>query len=167
VKIRFLIVLGCLVMGAAQAGHVYRWVGADGKVQYSDTPPPPGAKNVEQKRVEGNLPESGTLPYAVREAAKKFPVTLYVTNCGELCDKAREHLKRRGIPYAEKNPAQSQAEREALNKILGSVEVPTLVVGRSPTKGYEAGLWDAALDAAGYPKLNPLMRSSPPKTPLP
>jgi glutaredoxin len=166
-KMRFLMVLCCLAVAAAQAANVYRWVGADGKVHYSDTPPPAGSKNVEQKRVDGNLADDGALPYAVQQAVKKFPVTLYVTNCGEGCDKAREHLKRRGVPYAEKNPAENQTDREALNKLLGSVEVPTLVVGKSPTKGYEVGLWDAALDEAGYPKTNSLKRPAPAKSPAP
>ena len=166
-KIRFLIVLCCLAVGAAQAANVYRWVGADGKVHYSDTPPPAGSKNVEQKRMEGNLADSGTLPYALQQAVKNFPVTLYITNCGEGCDKAREYLKRRGVPYAEKNPAKNQIDREALNKLTGGVEVPTLVVGSSPTKGFESGQWDAALDAAGYPKTNALIRPVPAKSSAP
>ena len=137
----------------ALAGNLYRWVDADGKVVYSDLPPPPAAKNVQQKNFGGNFIETDQMSYAMQIAVKRYPVVLYVTNCGDLCDKAREHLKNRGIPYATKNPESQAADADALKKLTGAMEVPVLVVGNaSPLKGYEAGAWDAALDSAGYPK---------------
>ena len=136
-----------------QAGELYRWVDRSGKVHYSDAPPPPEARQVEERRLPGNTVSSGDLPYATRRAARDFPVTLFVSECGEPCNQARAHLARRGIPYTPRNPAASQADAEALTKLVGSPQVPVLVVGRSaPLKGYDAGAWDAALDAAGYPR---------------
>jgi glutaredoxin len=83
---------------------------------------------------------------------KNFPVTLYVTDCGDPCKSARAHLTKRGVPYAEKNP-QKQEEIEAFKKLTGGgMEVPLLIVGQLKTvKGYLASEWDTALDAAGYP----------------
>ena len=79
-------------------------------------------------------------------------MTLYVTECGEFCNSARAHLKKRGIPYTEKNPTDPK-ETEAFKKISGGgIEVPLMVVGTLRTiKGYLASDWDAALDQAGYP----------------
>jgi len=137
-----------LVFGA----NLYRWVDAEGKVHYTDQPPPVSAKNVQQKDFGGNVIEGDQMPYATQMAAKRYPVVLYASNCGEACNLAREHLKKRGIPYTAKNP-ETPADSEALKKLIGGLEVPVLVVGNtSPQKGYEAGAWDAALDAAGYPK---------------
>lgn len=141
----------------AGAAEMYRWVDKDGKVHYTDSPPPATARKVEEKNLGGNNSVSaGDLPYATRMAAKNFPVTLYVSNCGEPCTQARQHLAKRGIPYAAKNPASSQADADALKKLVGTPQVPVLVVGSaSPLKGYDAASWDAALDAAGYPKSKP------------
>lgn len=152
-----LLLLWSTLACAASAAEMYRWVDKDGKVHYSDSPPPASAKQVQEKNLGGNNSVSaGDLPYATRVAAKNFPVTLYVSNCGEPCNQARQHLARRGIPYAAKNPASSQADADALKKLVGSPQVPVLVVGSaSPLKGYDAGSWDAALDAAGYPKSKP------------
>lgn len=137
-------------------GELYRWVDAHGQVHYSDAPPPPGARQVEEKRLSGNTVGGAELPYATRVAARNFPVTLYVSDCGESCTRAREHLARRGVPYAAKNPAVNQADAEALNKLLGSPQVPVLVVGKNrPLVGYDAAAWDALLDAAGYPRSKP------------
>src|SRR5262249_20799104 len=83
---------------------------------------------------------------------KNYPVTLYVTDCGELCKSARAHLSKRGVPYTEKNP-QKDDEIENFKKASGGgMEVTPLIVGQLKTaKGYLAREWDAALDAAGYP----------------
>lgn len=158
---RFILLLCCIAAGLAQAAELYRWVDADGKVHYTDQPPPPSAKKVEQKKLSGSTIDTSQLPYATQQAIKKSPVTLYANECGEPCTQAREHLGKRGIPYTGKNPETSVADGEALKKLVGSAIVPVLVVGSSVSKGYEKGAWDAALDAAGYPK------DAPPKSMMP
>jgi len=152
-----LILLCSALAWTAGAAEMYRWVDKDGKVHYTDSPPPPTARRVEEKRLGGNSSVTGgDLPYATQLAAKNFPVTLYVSDCGEPCTQARQHLAKRGIPYTPKNPTASQTDAEALTKLVGNPQVPVLVVGKTPPlKGYEAGSWDAALDAAGYPKSKP------------
>lgn len=156
-KKALLILLMSLASLSVSAGSMYRWVDADGKVHYTDEPPPPNAKSVQQKKMGVAGASEENLPYAVKIAAQKYPVTLYVTDCGEACDKAREHLAKRGVPHSTVDPQKPEGG-EALRKLVGKLEVPVLVVGSSATKGYEASSWDAALDAAGYPKSNILPR---------
>lgn len=143
----------CIAAGLAHSAELYRWVDGDGKVHYTDQPPPPSAKNVEEKNLgSGSTIETSELPYATRQAVKKSPVTLYANDCGEPCKQARDHLAQRGIPFTTKNPQTSPADAEALKKLVGAAFVPVLTVGGTVSKGYEKGAWDAALDAAGYPK---------------
>lgn len=137
---------------SAQAGTMYRWVDDAGNVHYTDQPPPQNIKDVQEKKLAAPAQGSGQTPYATQAAARNFPVTLYMNNCGEVCSRAREHLSKRGIPFSEKDPTDPQIA-EALLKLTGSMEVPVLVVGKaSPIKGYSPESWDAALDVAGYPK---------------
>jgi hypothetical protein len=56
------------------------------------------------------------------------------------------------VPYTERN---AMKERDALNKLTGSVDVPVLIVGSRTLKGYLATDWDGALDSAGYPRAAP------------
>ncbi len=142
----------CLCTTLVIAGNFYRWVDAEGKVHYTDEPPPANAKSVQEKKLSGNVIESDKSSYATQLAVKRSPVVLYTTDCGEGCNKARELLVNRGVPYTTKNPTVA-ADGEALKKLVGALEVPVLVVGNNSTlKGFEAGAWNAALDAAGYPK---------------
>ncbi|MGE5522691.1 MAG: glutaredoxin family protein [Rhodospirillaceae bacterium] len=145
--VAILVLLSCGV-APLHAAQLYRWVDAQGRVEWRDTPPPENAKQVEQRRVQGNLTPSTGLPYAVQQAAKNFPVTLWTTACGVVCDKAKSHLVARRIPFVEKD---AKADNEEFRKITGTMEVPVLLVGRQQLKGYSAADWDAALDAAGYP----------------
>jgi glutaredoxin len=151
-------------LAAAQA-NVYRWVDKDGKVHYSDTPPPEPAKSLTQKRVGGGYAESSQLPYATQVAMKKSPVTLYTgADCGDPCKQGRDLLAKRGIPFNERDAQGNPEDAEAVKKLVGAVEVPVLTVGTSKLKGYEEGAWHSLLDGAGYPR-TALPGQVPPRPP--
>ncbi len=150
---RPLMILALLgIATAAHAAQFYEWVDEKGVRQYTQQPPPPHVKQVQQRRFGTNVVETSGPSYSMQQAVKNFPVTLYVTECGELCNNARTHLTKRGIPFTEKNP-QKQEENEEFKKVTGGgMEIPFLMVGQLKTlKGYLASDWDAALGQAGYP----------------
>ncbi|MEN6584844.1 MAG: glutaredoxin family protein, partial [Sulfuricella sp.] len=151
----------CIAASLAQAAELYRWVDGEGKVHYTDQQPPASAKKVEEKHLGGNSIDTSGLPYKTRQAVMKSPVTLFASDCGMGCDLARELLSQRGIPYTTKNPQTSSDDAQALKKLTGELNVPVLVVGSAVNKGYEKGAWDAALDAAGYPKSALLKKPAP------
>lgn len=157
-----LVVLPLLLAGTASAAEMFRWVDADGKVHYTDAPPPPTAKNVQQKKL-GDKAGSVQLPYTLQQATKNFPVTLYNSECGDPCVKARALLAKRGIPFTEKNPEKTPADAEAVKKLTGGAAVvPVLIVGTDILKGFEEGNWNGALDQAGYPRESLLPKSATP-----
>jgi glutaredoxin len=133
--------------------ELYKWVDKDGKISYSDVPPPKDAKDVKQKKFTDNVSgPNDNLPFAVRDAKQKNPVTLFANKCGEACDGARKLLSGRGIPFTERNPETNLASAEALKKAVGSLEVPALIVGQETYKGFSESTWSAALTQAGYPQ---------------
>ncbi len=155
-------------LAAAAAGaDMYRWVDEKGVVNYTPHPPPANIKNVEQKRFGGNTVQTSAQPYSVQQAVKNFPVTLYSTDCGDLCKDGKAHLAKRGIPYTEKNP-QNPDEIDNFKKLTGGgMEVPLLIVGQLKTiKGFQPAEWDAALNAAGYPS-TAISGAKPAATPAP
>jgi hypothetical protein len=143
--------VGAMLAVALPAGaELYKWVDADGNVHYTDTPPPTGAKKSERKKLT-DKPSAPAVPYALQQAMKNAPVTLYTYDCGEGCAKAGALLAKRGIPFTTKDPL-DPATREEMKKATGGEEVaPVLLVGRRALKGFEEGAWNGALDAAGYP----------------
>lgn len=148
-----LLIVACMAGGAAHAqSTVYRWVDKDGKVHFTDAPPPPDAVNATQARVGGGGNDDSSLPYALQQAIKRNPITLYVSKTCDLCDEARALLTQRGIPYAERNIETSPADADKVREVVGTLSVPLMMLGDKPVKGFEEGIWNATLDSAGYPR---------------
>jgi len=145
-----------LITSLVSAQTTYRWIDKmTGKTVYSDQPPPPGATKVQTQG--GSAPsDDKQMPYATRQAAEKFPVTLYTSaTCTEPCNQARSLLNGRGTPFAEKM-IKSEAELAELTSKLGSeAVVPSIFVGQQSFKGFETTAWNNLLDLAGYPKSAP------------
>lgn len=140
----------CLTVAQAQT-NVHRWVDKEGKVHFSDLPPPENARDATQKRMGGDAVAAPQLPYATQEAAKRNPVTLYSSkNCGDLCLQGRALLAKRGIPFTERQADVDPADRERVKQLTGKLQVPVLLVGEKYVQGYAEEPWNAALDAAGY-----------------
>jgi len=143
-----------LVFALAVQAQLYRWTDENGKVHYTDTQPPASAKNVEKKgkaRV-GDAEAAAQQSYALQQAVKNFPVTIYTSKeCGNPCKDGIAYLKKRGVPFTEKIVA-SRAEIDELIKLAGAPRVPVMVVGVTTLKDFEEQGWSEALDTAGYPK---------------
>ena len=148
------ILLLLLVFPLTAASGVYRWQDKDGKVHYSDRPPPPDIVKVEEKKLGSNVIDTAGLPYAVQKAAKDFPATLYVgTDCAQPCGLARALLNKRGVPFSEVSLTTEEAAA-AFRKRAGEgpLMVPSLTVGAHVLRGFEDGAWNRLLDEAGYPR---------------
>jgi glutaredoxin len=140
-----------LIACADAAGQTYRWVDKEGRVHYTQTPPPPDAKGVQKKTFRHGPVEASNLPYATQVAAKNFPVTLYTSpDCGAPCDRARAVLVKRAVPFKETSVL-TQNEVDEMKRLSGKADVPLLVVGAQVQSGFQEGLYNGLLDSAGYP----------------
>jgi glutaredoxin len=149
----------CILLCATSAqAQLYKWVGPDGKITYTDSPPPSSAKHVEAKAVTGGGVNTSGFPYELSEAAKNHPVTLYTTaNCAP-CDEGRQLLTGRGIPFSEKT-VNSGEDIAQYKKINSEGHMPFLRVGRKQERGFESAAWNMALTAAGYPETSQLPKT--------
>lgn len=165
---RFWALLGLsLLVLPTLAQGVYRIVGPDGKVTFSDQPPPEANARPAGAAGAGNATASGQLPYELRQTSSRFPVTLYTSKDCAPCNSGRNLLNARGIPYAEKAISSPQ-DGEALKRLNGDGSLPLLTIGGQQIKGYSDVEWTQYLDAAGYPKQSQLPSSyrRPAATPL-
>lgn len=152
---------------ALSASQLYQWKDAEGRTIYSDQPPPSSVKNAQQKNFKGNVIDDNE-PYAAKTAREKHPITLYTSACGTQCDRARQLLIERGVPFSSKDLQASEAARNEVLKLTGKLNVPILLVGSEKIEGFSAGQWQAALDRAGYPKSAlPGRKPVPPPEPVP
>jgi glutaredoxin len=152
--------LAALVLAAPAAHALFKVVGPDGKVTYTDRPPAASAGSVAAVDSTASTASSiASLPYALRQIAQRFPVTLYtMKDCGDACALARTLLAQRGIPYAERI-AETNEEREGWTGLVGGVEAPVLKVGQQSLRGFNPAAWNESLDTAGYPRQSTLPAS--------
>jgi len=149
-----------LLVTSGLAYGQYKSVGPDGRVTYSDQPPPPNARIV-GKRDLNSGPSDLSLPYELLQAISKFPVTLYTGDQCAACDQGRAFLRSRGIPFTEKT-VKSNEDIVMLKRISSESTIPVLTLGNQKRVGYSEFEWRSALDAAGYPATSKLPRSYTP-----
>jgi glutaredoxin len=153
----------------AQAQTVYRIVGADGRVTFSDKPP----VSAEQGKIAATgvggaaAASAASLPFELRQVASRYPVVLYTApDCGP-CGAGRSMLISRGIPFSERTVTTGE-DIASLKRLSGESALPTLGIGGQRIKGYSDVEWTQYLDAAGYPKTSVLPSGyrQAPATPL-
>ncbi len=185
---RWLAASSLLLMGAAlfyvqaaDAQQLYRQVGPDGRITYTDKPPTgpePAAPRAARSAGTGTGTGAGTgaaapaatggaLPYELRQVANRYPVTLYTGENCVPCGSARAMLSSRGVPFTEKTVS-SNEDIQSLQRLSGDSSLPFATIGGQQLKGYSETEWTQFIDAAGYPKQSQLPRSyrNPAATPL-
>ena len=154
----WLAVLTATVAGPAAAQ--YRWVDANGKVHYGDSPPR-DAKDV-RSLGKGSVPAAGDasagLPFELRRAVERAPVVLYSAPDCQPCVPAAALLRERGVPFTERTVT-SNEDLQEFRRITGGLRLPHVTVGTLSQNGFNPEIWTQLLDAAGYPKGSMLPRS--------
>ena len=146
------LVLAAGVVIAFPSHALYKVVGPDGKITYTDRMPNEGRISPVGGQAAAAAAPEVVMPPELRQATNRYPVTLYTTNGAcEPCDAARALLRRRGVPYAEKQVL-SPEDGEALQRLSGGRDAPTLTIGAQTLRGLATEVWNQYLDSAGYPR---------------
>jgi glutaredoxin len=157
-----------LALASPAANALFKVVGPDGKVTYTDRPPASTEGRAMPVNRETGSASDPALPFALRQVASRFPATLYTSSdCGDACSLARAWLVRRGVPFSERI-ASSPEEREAWTRIVGGSETPTLQVGGQWLRGFTPAAWEETVEVAGYPRVSllPASYQAPAAVPL-
>lgn len=169
-RITLLGALALALLGQASVAQpVYKIVGPDGKITFSDKPPVSadnGKVTAPGSAASGGTAGGSELPYELRQAASKYPVTLYTTtSCGP-CDAGRSLLKSRGIPFTERTVTTAE-DQAALERLAGDSSLPLTSIGGQKLRGFSDVEWTQYLDAAGYPGTSILPKNYRFATPTP
>jgi glutaredoxin len=160
------VALACTALPAAA---LYKVVGPDGRITYTDRPPSDTGSRVTTFSRDGatEVSPQDTLPQELRQAMTRYPVTLYSAADCAPCDAGRQLLVQRGVPFAERRVV-SDDDAAAMERAVGARIVPALTVGTQALRGLSQTDWNAYLDAAGYPRESRLPKGwqTPAPTPM-
>jgi glutaredoxin len=143
-----------LAAATASAQTVYKSVGPDGKVVYSDHPPTTGRleKTMKFQLQSSALPASAVSfmeqfrknhPNDAPQAAAAKGVTLYSAVWCGYCRKAKAWLGEHGVAYANVD-VDTPGGAQALARAGGGTGIPVLVVDGRPLGGFSADAYAAA-----------------------
>lgn len=170
---RLLLLSATALLALDASAQLYKSVGPDGKVTYSDVPPPPSAKKVEVKAMTaGDDTNTNNFPADLAGAVSRNPVSIYTAPACTVCNDARNMLKANGIPFTEKTVS-SNEDIGKLKQVSGGSLLPVMLVGSKKVPGFESNAWRSALTDAGYPTSSKLPKdyryppAEPAATPVP
>ena len=133
------------------AQQIFRSVGADGRITFSDKPPVSGS----EPAATAAASSGPQLPFELRQAVTRYPVTIYTGNACAPCASGRNLLAARGVPFTERIVSTPE-DIEALQRLSGETGLPLLTIGTQQLKGYAETEWVQFLNAAGYPRTSQL-----------
>lgn len=143
--------LAMLACAGAQAQTIYRIVNPDGSITVTDKPPADVSKSTAVTNRGLPVPTSNAaIPYELRQATERYPVTIYTGKDCVPCNSGRALLRQRGVPYTELTVSTNE-DVEALQRISGDKSLPLLTVGAQKIKGFSDAEWTQFLTAANYP----------------
>lgn len=143
--VQLFIAVAILLATATVAAQVYKWVDKDGKVQYSDTPPPTSATKTEAKKVDTS-PAAAAIPAPAKS----------------LQDRAKDYDKRK-TDVAEKakksDTDQQNASINAANCSDARSALRELETGRPITRILETGAREFLDDEARQAEMTKARKS--------
>ena len=133
--VQLFIAIAILLATATVAAQVYKWVDKEGKVQYTDTPPPASATKAEAKKLDAApvaAPAVGTPTKSLADRAKDFDKR-----------KTDDAEKQKKAEFDKKN-----AEIAAANCTAAKTNLKTFESGRPLVRSTETGDREVMSDEA-------------------
>ena len=154
-KCLFLLTLFLLLLYGTANADFYTWEDENGAAQITDYPPP---KDKSAKNVQVHKYESDNLTELQSEEDQKSPskdnksnasktpeVVLYTKNNCSDCDKARDFLKSKKIPFGEYNMDKDKASAARRKEIDNSEDVPFAIINNNHVYGFSESVYNKIL----------------------
>ena len=151
-KVLVLFVLLSAFLCQTAMADLYKWTDEKGEVQITDYPPPEN-KNVKDVQVykapSENLINSQNdadqKSSSKDKAGKEKDVVLYTKNDCMDCDKAREYLKSKNVPFTEYNMDIDKNAAIERKKIDDSEDVPLAIINKNQVFGFTEAIYNKVL----------------------
>lgn len=127
----------------------YKWVDEKGNTQITDYPPPTdkAAKDVEIQKTESKNPvasENEDNSSKIQEK-KKINNLLYTKNDCKDCDKARDFLNSKNVPFIEYNMDNDTNAAIKRKEMDSGEDVPFAIINRNQVHGFSESVYERVL----------------------
>jgi glutaredoxin len=148
-KYLFILILFSVFFCQTAMADFYKWVDEKGNTQITDYPPPQdkAAKDVEIHKSESdNLKGSENENNSSKiQAKKKSDVVIYTKNDCKDCDKARDFLNSKNVPFTEYNMDNDTNAVTKRKEMDSGEDVPYAIINRNQVHGFSESVYDKVL----------------------
>ena len=143
---RTLLAMMLFATALSAAAQLYRWTDESGKTHFGDTPPPKARNVQKQKPAAGAVADTAGLPFALQQAMKTAPITLYTTPGCDL-DIARSRMVCGAVPTGAHVSVYLSADTSKIGAFHYGVKVAdisggtTLYVNQNPDGTHQVVSW--------------------------
>jgi glutaredoxin len=137
-----------LAAGMADADF-YKWEDENGDVHITDYPPAKTGRKMQVYKFQSANPSAQ--PAENQQGAKDIKakneagILLFTKNACDDCDRAREFLKSRNVPFTEYNTENDQSAARKRKEIDDSGDVPFAIINKQQVYGFSETVYDRAL----------------------
>ena len=148
-KYLFLFILLSFCLCKTATADFYKWVDEKGNTQITDYPPPQD-KSIKDVQIDKYQPEDSTdLQKAddstKNKSKKKIDVVIYTKNDCRDCDKARNFLNSKNIPFTEYNMDTDKNAVVKRKELDSGDDVPFAIINKNQVYGFSESVYDKAL----------------------
>ena len=148
-KYLFLFILLSFCLCKTATADFYKWVDEKGNTQITDYPPPQD-KSIKDVQIDKYQPEDSTdLQKAddstKNKSKKKIDVVIYTKNDCRDCDKARNFLNSKNIPFTEYNMDTDKNAVVKRKELDSGDDVPFAVINKNQVYGFSESVYDKVL----------------------
>lgn len=129
------------------AGKVYKWTDADGRIHFTDQPV--NSENAEEIKIRSFSSPAEVMSDEENSFGPR-EVKMFTTKWCGVCQTAKSYLAARGITYSEYDVEQSEIGRQEFRRLQGK-GVPIILVGKQRMDGFSAAKMERMLKNVGYP----------------
>ncbi|MGB5397025.1 MAG: DUF4124 domain-containing protein [Gammaproteobacteria bacterium] len=128
-----------LLLTTHAGAEIHKWVDAQGKTHFSDTPP--AGQQTEQLELKINTYTAVEITPLEQRLGKPDKVVMYsATWCG-ICTKAKQYFKANDIPYVVYDIEKSRAGKQGFKQLKGR-GVPIILVGGKRMNGFSVAKFE-------------------------
>lgn len=145
-KYLLLCMLLSVFLSQTATADFYKWIDEKGETQITDYPPPvdKSAKNIEVYKSSKDISDMEN-DSEKNKAKKKIEVILYTKNDCKDCDKARDYLTSKDIPFTEFNTDTDINAAIKRKELDSGDEVPFAIINKNHVYGFSQTVYDRVL----------------------
>ncbi len=135
-----------LIAGGTAQADFYKWEDENGNIHITDYPPPAkSGKKVQVHKQDSPVQEKEDQETSKDGQKKGSDIVLYTKNSCSDCDKAREFLKSKKVPFTEYNTDTNKEAAKKRKSLDDSDDAPFAIINNNHVYGFSESVYTRAL----------------------